>query len=171
MSLFARYVTIFGLCMIPSVALAQTADDGMGEHILGRDTVGALLSWVQVNNEELSWSSRNTTAIAMAQGFILDQHNGHLSPKAEEDCRGVVQAAQSMAMHRQMQVDEAKAREDVEMMSALDLSLPWPGESEVDSMLERAYELHVESTRSGKAEQIVFFSSREFENCINEHVQ
>jgi hypothetical protein len=171
MSLIARFATVFGLCIIPSVALAQKADDGMGEYILDRDTVSALLSWVQVNNEELNWSSRNTVAIAMAEGFVIEQRGSHLSAEKEEKCRGVAQAAQSMAMDRQMRVDKEESRGHIEMMSELDLSFPWPRGSEIDSMLERAYELHVESTQSGKAEQIVLFSSHEFENCINEPVQ
>lgn len=170
MSLIARFTTFFGLSILSSIVVAEKYDSSMEEYILGRDNVSELLSWVHVNHEGVNWSGRNSVAIAMAEAFVIDQYSGHLSSEVEESCRGVTQAAQSMVMHRQMQVDKNVAREDAEMMSSLDLSLPWPDESESISMLERAYALEVESTQSGKSEQIVFFSAREFEECIKENL-
>lgn len=146
----------------PFATISAAEED---DYVVDRELAIGAISWVNLNHEQLNWSSRNTVAIAVLTEIV----NEHYQYDDEESlCHGLAEPAESLILSRQMNEPIESAWAFNQQVAGLGPSLPWPSELEREALLQRAYVETAESTRSGRAEQIVFFTAHEYEACVRQ---
>ncbi|WP_322529100.1 hypothetical protein R5R73_05815 [Salinicola sp. LHM] len=162
------WVVVLLTAMWANIALAGEADSREGRTpVVSRELVSEALSWVQVKKPELEWSSQLTLASALLREIVLERSGGDKSESVVQKCADYGDAAHRIAFHQQMGQRSEEIRDYVEKVIAMAPGIPWPDFSVVDEMISRSQnDLSIEKTDSGKAEQILFFSAREYERCL-----